>query len=150
MRGEREKRETTAIESQENAAMPLQLPLPHGRHDGGSNKGLPCARVQSSEHPYGRVERGFSTASLGSGEAKFFTRKAFTELRYRIEYSPEAEEHLRFLTARQRATVLDTVDEQLIDEPTVETRNRKPMRPNPRSPWELRSGNLRVYYDVEE
>src|SRR5438874_13799320 len=67
MRGEREKRETTAIESQENAAMPLQLPLPHGRHDGGSNKGLPYARVQSSEHPYGRVERGFSTASLGRG-----------------------------------------------------------------------------------
>ena len=69
---------------------------------------------------------------------------------YRIEYSPEAEEHLRFLTARQRATVLDGVDEQLIQEPMVETRNRKPMRPNPLGPWELRIGNLRVYYDVEE
>ena len=69
---------------------------------------------------------------------------------YRIEYSPEAEEHLRFLTARQRVTVLDGVDEQLMYQPTVETRNRKPMRPNPLAPWELRIGKLRVYYDVEE
>lgn len=69
---------------------------------------------------------------------------------YRIEYSPDAEEHLRFLTARQRATVLDTVDEQLTRQPTVETRNRKPMRPNPLAPWELRIGKLRVYFDIEE
>jgi mRNA-degrading endonuclease RelE of RelBE toxin-antitoxin system len=71
-------------------------------------------------------------------------------LPYRIEYSPEAEEHLRVLTARQRATVLDSVDEQLMYEPMVETKNRKPMRPNPLAPWELRIGKLRVYYDVEE
>jgi hypothetical protein len=46
--------------------------------------------------------------------------------------------------------VFDAVDEQLAHEPTVETRNRKPMRPNPLAPWELRVGELRVYYDVEE
>lgn len=69
---------------------------------------------------------------------------------YRIEYSPDAEQHLRTLTARQRATVLDAVDEQLAHEPTVETQNRKPMRPNPIAPWELRIGDLRVYYDIEE
>jgi len=45
---------------------------------------------------------------------------------------------------------LDTVDEQLTYQPTVETKNRKPMRPNPLAPWELRIGDLRVYYDVEE
>jgi mRNA-degrading endonuclease RelE of RelBE toxin-antitoxin system len=71
-------------------------------------------------------------------------------LPYRIEYSPDAEGHLRALTVRQQAIVLNTVDKQLIDQPTVETRNRKPMRPNPVAPWELRIGNLRVYYDVEE
>ena len=71
-------------------------------------------------------------------------------LPYEIEYSPDAEEHLRTLTARQRAIILDTVDEQLVHQPKVETRNRKPMRPNPLAPWELRIGDLRVYYDVEE
>lgn len=67
---------------------------------------------------------------------------------YRIEYSPECEDHLRSLPARERVLVLDAVDEQLVHQPTVETRNRKPMRPNPIAPWELRIGDLRVYYEV--
>jgi mRNA-degrading endonuclease RelE of RelBE toxin-antitoxin system len=71
-------------------------------------------------------------------------------LPYVIEYSPEAEEHLQGLTARQRKIVFDTVDRQLLNQPNVETKNRKPMRPNPVAPWELRIGSLRVYYDVEE
>ena len=69
---------------------------------------------------------------------------------YTVEYSPEAEENLRWLTTRQQRTVLDTVDRQLPNEPNVETRNRKPMRPNPVAPWELRIGNLRVYYEVKD
>lgn len=71
-------------------------------------------------------------------------------LAYTIEYSPDTLDHFRVLTARQRATVLEAVDLQLMHEPTVETRNRKLMRPNPLAPWELRIGDLRVYYDVEE
>ena len=69
---------------------------------------------------------------------------------YRIAYSPETDPHLRGLTARQRSMVFDAVDEQLAHQPTVETRNRRPMRPNPLAPWELRIAELRVYYDVEE
>ncbi|MCX7049512.1 MAG: type II toxin-antitoxin system RelE/ParE family toxin [Candidatus Sumerlaeota bacterium] len=67
---------------------------------------------------------------------------------FEIEYSPDAEDHLRALTARERAIVLDEVDSQLIYQPDVETKNRKPMRLNPIAPWELRIGNLRVYYDL--
>jgi mRNA-degrading endonuclease RelE of RelBE toxin-antitoxin system len=69
---------------------------------------------------------------------------------YRIEYDPEAEDHLAALTARDEATVLDVVPRQLAHQPTITTRNRKPMRPNPLAPWELRIGRLRVYYDVQE
>ena len=69
---------------------------------------------------------------------------------YRIEYSTETDVHLRALTARQRSTVFDAVDEQLAHQPAVETLNRKPMRPNPIAPWELRVGDLRVYYDIAE
>ena len=69
---------------------------------------------------------------------------------YRIEYAPEAEHHLRTLTVRQRAIVLNTVDKQLPYQPTVQTKNRKPLRPNLLAPWELRIDNLRVYYSVEE
>jgi mRNA-degrading endonuclease RelE of RelBE toxin-antitoxin system len=72
-------------------------------------------------------------------------------LPYGILYSPDTEDHLRELTARQRAVVLDTVERQLRYQPKVETRNRKPMRPNLLAPWELRIDDLRVYYDdVEE
>ncbi len=71
-------------------------------------------------------------------------------MRYSVEYSPETEEHFQFLTARQQSTILDTVDRHLGDQPLVETRNRKPMQPNPIAPWELRIGTLRVYYDVED
>jgi mRNA-degrading endonuclease RelE of RelBE toxin-antitoxin system len=69
---------------------------------------------------------------------------------YTIEYSPEAVDHLETLTTRQQATVVDTVNQQLRFQPMVETRNRKPMRPNPLAPWELRIGTLRVYCDVED
>jgi mRNA-degrading endonuclease RelE of RelBE toxin-antitoxin system len=69
---------------------------------------------------------------------------------FTIEYSPETGAHLSALTARQRVIVFDAVDRQLAQQPTVETRNRKPMRPNPVAPWELRIGALRVYYDVAE
>ena len=40
------------------------------------------------------------------------------ELAYRIQYSPEADGHLRVLTARQRAIVFDTLDEQLAHQPS--------------------------------
>lgn len=53
-------------------------------------------------------------------------------------------------SARQRSQVFDAVDQQLLHEPGVETRNRKPMRPNPIAPWELRIRELRVYYDIVE
>ena len=57
--------------------------------------------------------------------------------------------HLRALTARQRTIVFTAVEEHLSHQPEVETRNRKPMRSNPVAPWELRIGELRVYYNVE-
>jgi mRNA-degrading endonuclease RelE of RelBE toxin-antitoxin system len=69
---------------------------------------------------------------------------------FRIEYSPDAEEHLHQLLARQQATVLDQITKNLAHQPTVETRNRKRMRPNPLAPWELRIGDLRVFYDVKQ
>ena len=72
---------------------------------------------------------------------------------YTIRFSDEADEHLDGLTARQRARILDAIEEQLLHEPTKVTRNRKPMRPDKTpfiAPWELRVDDLRVYYDVEE
>ncbi len=69
---------------------------------------------------------------------------------FRIEYALAAVQHLSSLTARQRATVLDVVALKLRHQPTVPARNRKRLRDNTLAPWELRIGDIRVYFDVEE
>ncbi len=69
---------------------------------------------------------------------------------YRIEYSPPSREHLAALKARERALVLDQVDRQLAHEPLVVTRKRKRLQPNFLARFELRVGDLRVYYEVDE
>jgi len=67
---------------------------------------------------------------------------------YTVEFAQSVERHLRVLTARERTTLLDSIDRQLLHEPLKETRHRKPLRPNPIAPWALRVGQLRVFYDV--
>ncbi len=73
------------------------------------------------------------------------------ERRYAIRYAECTWTHLRALTARDRAIVLDAVDERLSFEPTQQTRHRKRMDENSlEAGFELRVGDLRVYYDVDE
>jgi mRNA-degrading endonuclease RelE of RelBE toxin-antitoxin system len=69
---------------------------------------------------------------------------------YTVEFAESVEAQFKTLTARDRATILTAVDRQLFGEPLRETRNRKPLRPNPIAPWELRVGELRVFYEVAE
>lgn len=68
---------------------------------------------------------------------------------YRIRFAASAEEHFAQLPGRQQGIVLDAINVQLRHEPVRETRNRKPLRPNPLAPWELRAGALRVFYEVD-
>ena len=67
---------------------------------------------------------------------------------YTIEFAESVKMHLKALTAQQRTLIMDAIVEQLRHEPLTLTRNRKQLRPNPLAPWELRIGNLRVFYDV--
>ncbi len=69
---------------------------------------------------------------------------------YEIEFAESVKGHLQVLTTREQATVLDAIERKLTSEPLVETRSRKPLRPNPVAPWELRVGKMRVFYDVGE
>ena len=50
---------------------------------------------------------------------------------YIIEYSPEAEEHLQRLTARQRKIVLDTVDRQIAQPAERRDEEQKTHAPEP-------------------
>ena len=70
--------------------------------------------------------------------------------RYRIEFTPEADDHFGKVTARDRSTLADAIDSRLVHQPAVETRNRGRMEPNPIAEYRLRVGEMRVYYDVME
>ena len=67
---------------------------------------------------------------------------------YTVEFAESVEDHFRALTARDRKTALAAINRQLLHEPLKETRHRKPLRPNPIAPWELRVSQLRVFYEV--
>jgi mRNA-degrading endonuclease RelE of RelBE toxin-antitoxin system len=69
-------------------------------------------------------------------------------LPYEVEFDPIVQHHFQYLTARERAWVMDEVWAQLTYEPLVGTRNRKRLRPNTLATWELRVGDLRIFYDV--
>jgi mRNA-degrading endonuclease RelE of RelBE toxin-antitoxin system len=71
-------------------------------------------------------------------------------MRFDIRLSQQAISHLKYFSARQQAIILDGIEAHLSFEPSVKTKHRKLMRPNPLASWELRIGGFRVYYDVHE
>ena len=69
---------------------------------------------------------------------------------YEIEFTPEAVEDLKALRKFEQEEVVDGIESQLRHDPTVETRNRKKLRPNNVAAWELRIGRFRVFYNVDQ
>src|SRR5437588_5575072 len=53
---------------------------------------------------------------------------------YSIEFADSVKAQIKSLTARQRNTLFDSIEKRLTHEPLVETRKRKPLRPNPIAP----------------
>jgi mRNA-degrading endonuclease RelE of RelBE toxin-antitoxin system len=73
-----------------------------------------------------------------------------------IEFTDLARDELKVMRRYDQQRILDEVETQLMYEPNVETRNRKPLI-NASAPfehvpplWELRIGEFRAYYDVRE
>jgi mRNA-degrading endonuclease RelE of RelBE toxin-antitoxin system len=61
-----------------------------------------------------------------------------------------AQDDLRRLRRYTRQQISDAIDTQLPYEPDRETPNRKRFQPNSLSEWELRIGNYRVFYDIDQ
>jgi mRNA-degrading endonuclease RelE of RelBE toxin-antitoxin system len=75
---------------------------------------------------------------------------------FRIEYAEGVVDDLAGLRAFDRKKILDRIEQELTDQPKQETRNRKTV-PGLTPPWEhvepiweLRVGEHRVFYDVDE
>jgi mRNA-degrading endonuclease RelE of RelBE toxin-antitoxin system len=69
---------------------------------------------------------------------------------FTIEFSEDAERQLSRLKASDRTILIDAIEEQLAHQPTSPARHRKLLRANPLAAWELRVGDFRVFYNVEE
>ncbi len=73
-----------------------------------------------------------------------------------IRIVPSAMEELKNIRAFDRKRIAKAIDEQLTHEADVVTRNRKmlpdvePSFPFEPPIWELRVGDFRVFYDIEE
>lgn len=70
--------------------------------------------------------------------------------RHLIQLTDEAKLDLAWSAAPERKVILDGIREQLVWEPVVQTRNRKPVRDESPPRWELRVGKYRVLYEVDE
>jgi mRNA-degrading endonuclease RelE of RelBE toxin-antitoxin system len=69
---------------------------------------------------------------------------------FEITITADADRQLKSLTARQQRTLENVIQAKLATEPTKVTRSIKRLRPNPFAEFELRAGDLRVLYNVEE
>lgn len=69
---------------------------------------------------------------------------------YQVEFAERAVKQLEQFAKSVRNVILDDVRAQLPHQPNIETKNRKPLRENVLSDWELKVGKYRVFYDINE
>jgi mRNA-degrading endonuclease RelE of RelBE toxin-antitoxin system len=69
---------------------------------------------------------------------------------FRIELTEEARGDVLSYATPERKLITAGIRMQLSHQPLVATKNRKPLRPNPVAPWELRISRFRVFYEVDE
>ncbi len=74
---------------------------------------------------------------------------------YILTYARGVTKHLKSIDAKHDSLIRETIEEQLLFEPNVQTKNRKQLRqPAPfGAGWEIRFGpdnRFRVLYDIDE
>ena len=65
-----------------------------------------------------------------------------------ILFTADALLDLKHLRKHEQQTIIAGIERLLQTEPTVQTRNRKLLRPTGLASWEARLGKFRVFYDV--
>lgn len=59
-------------------------------------------------------------------------------MKFSIDFTPSAANHVRAYRKFEQRPILEGIAAQLVNEPTMATRNRKPLSANELSAWELR------------
>jgi mRNA-degrading endonuclease RelE of RelBE toxin-antitoxin system len=73
---------------------------------------------------------------------------------YKLVYAPQVKRHLKAIEPKYFSLIRTKIETQLRREPTVETRNRKPLKQQAdfEGEWELRFGpenRFRVFYAID-
>jgi mRNA-degrading endonuclease RelE of RelBE toxin-antitoxin system len=73
---------------------------------------------------------------------------------YKLVYAPQVKQHLKAIGPKYFSLIRTKIETQLRLEPTVETRNRKPLKQQPdfEGEWELRFGpenRFRIFYAID-
>lgn len=69
---------------------------------------------------------------------------------HEIQWSDTAIDHFRGFRKYDQQRLMTAIDVHLLHQPTLETSKRVRLFPNELAEWELRIGELRVFYDVDE
>jgi mRNA-degrading endonuclease RelE of RelBE toxin-antitoxin system len=69
---------------------------------------------------------------------------------FKISITEDADRQFRDLSARDRRLLKTAISLKLQHQPAIPTSAIKRLRPNPLAEFELRAGDLRVLYNVEE
>ena len=71
-------------------------------------------------------------------------------MNYQILLTESAKGDIAYFGVRDQRVVVAGIIAHLRVDAEVETRKRKPLRPNPIAPWELRIDDFRVFYSIQE
>jgi mRNA-degrading endonuclease RelE of RelBE toxin-antitoxin system len=69
---------------------------------------------------------------------------------FKITITEDAERQFRWLSVREQRILEAAIRSRLADQPVTPTKAIKRLRPNPLAEFELRAGNLRALYNVDE
>lgn len=72
--------------------------------------------------------------------------------RFSLIYAPQVKTHLKTINKKYHSLIRRTIEDQLIINPDVETRNKKPLKRlvELAGDWEIRFGpDIRVFYEVD-
>lgn len=69
-------------------------------------------------------------------------------MQFEVRFTRSADGDLDHYRSYEQKLISDGVERFLEVDADVETRRRKQLRPNPLSPWELKLGKYRVFYEI--
>jgi mRNA-degrading endonuclease RelE of RelBE toxin-antitoxin system len=71
-------------------------------------------------------------------------------MEYRVTLTESAKKDIAHFDVPAQRMIVAGISTHLKADAEVPTRRKKPLRPNPIAPWELRLDRFRVFYSIEE